>query len=113
MEEDLTILEMAGADERKDSFDFFGRQMAQQIAFRQQLDPLLRILLLTSQCIFTKTCRVPDRGPLLVEEQRREIVDDGAQSEAAPDEPPCCIGIETLLMQFLGAFEGPIRWLAH
>ncbi len=105
MEENLTIVEVAGADERKDSFDFFGRQMAQKVAFRQQLDRLLRILLLASQSIFAKSCRVAYRCPLLVEEQRGEIIDDGTESEAAGNEPPCRIGVETLLMQFLGTFE--------
>ena len=46
MKENLTIVEVAGADERKNSFDFFRRQTSQQLAFREQLDRLLRILLL-------------------------------------------------------------------
>ena len=79
--------------------------MAQQIAFRQQLDGLLRILLLASQGILAKSCRVAYRRPLLVEEQRGEIIDDGTQREAAGNERPCRVGGETLLMQFLGAFE--------
>lgn len=105
MEENLTIVEVAGADKRKNSFDFFGRQMAQKVAFRQQLYPLLRILLLASQSIFAKSCGVAYRCPLLVEEQRGKIINDRTESEAAGNESPCRIGVEALLMQFLGAFE--------
>src|SRR5271169_7014917 len=43
--ETLATVEMPVADTGQDSFDLFGR-MAQQIAFRQQLDCLFRILLL-------------------------------------------------------------------
>ena len=105
MEENLTIVEVAGADKRKNSFDFFGRQMAQKVAFRQQLYPLLRILPLASQSIFAKSCGVAYRCPLLVEEQRGKIINDRTESEAAGIESPCRIGVEALLMQFLGAFE--------
>jgi hypothetical protein len=47
-DERLPVVEVAGADERKDSFDFLGRHMAQKVAFRQQLDHLLRIFLVAS-----------------------------------------------------------------
>src|SRR5208282_1282798 len=102
----LAIVEVAGPDAGQDPFDFFRWQMAQQIAFRQQPDSLFGAFLLASQGIFAKSSRVAYGRTLLVEEQGGEIIDDGTEGEAGADECPCRIGIETLLMQFFGAFEG-------
>ena len=104
-EENLAIVEVAVADAWQDSFDFFRRQMAQQIAFRQQLDRLFRILLLAPQGILAKSCRVAYRRTLPVKEQGRDIINDGTEREAAANERPGRIGAKTLPMQFLGAFE--------
>ena len=106
VEENLTIIEMAGADAGQNSFDLFGWQMTQQIAFREQLNRFLRVLLLASEGILAKPCRVAYCGPLLVEEQGCEVVDDGTEGEAYTDKRPGRIGVEPLTMQFLSAFEG-------
>jgi hypothetical protein len=52
---------------RQDLLDLLGRQMAHQIAFRQQLDPAPRIRLFARQCIFAKLGDVANGGSLLLQ----------------------------------------------
>jgi hypothetical protein len=68
LEQNFTRLQVAGVDARQDLLDLFGRQMAHQIAGRQQLDSLARIRLFACQGIFAELGDVAYRRSLLFQE---------------------------------------------
>jgi hypothetical protein len=87
-------------------FDLFGRQVAHQIAFCQQLDPLRRIGLFAGQGIFAKLGAVAYRGSLFLQGPGCDVVDCGAGGKSRANENPCRAGVKTLLMERQRAFIG-------
>src|ERR1700754_3144280 len=103
-EQDFTRLQAAFANSRQYLFDPLGRQVAYQVARRQQLDALTRIRLFARQRIFTELGNATYSRSFAFQKQRCRVVDDGACSEPRTDECPCRVRIEALMMKGLRAF---------
>src|SRR5262249_4061567 len=95
-------------DHRQDAFNDFSGQVPQEIAFCQQGNECLLLLLLALQRIFTKPVGQADGRALAVEIQRGDVVDNCSDGEAAADKGPSLSREETSDAQFLCALVGKI-----
>ena len=106
MEQRFAAFELAGADIGQNGFDFFRRQMPQQVAFRQQLDERARFVLLALERIFAEARRIAHRGAFALEIDGGAVIHGGAEREAAADKGPGRAGAEGVMMQVLRALIG-------
>jgi hypothetical protein len=98
-EQNVTGLELQFLNTRQDLLDLLGRQMTHQVARRQKLDPFPRIRLFACQRIFAKLGDVANGGSLLLQGQRRRVVNDRAYRKPRADKHPGRACIEALLME--------------
>lgn len=107
-EQNLASREVPVLHARQQLLDPLCRQVAQEIAFRQQPDQLLCFFLLAFERVFTKARLVADGGALLLEKEGRRIVDDGPRGEAATYERPRRTRVEPEMVQLLCADESEL-----
>src|SRR5450631_1390424 len=106
--QNFTCLQLPVADTRENSLDLLGRQMAHQVARREQLDALVRIRLFARQGIFAKLGDVAYGRSLFLQKQRCRVVDDGANSKSGADKCPRSAIVEALMMKCLCALIGKL-----
>ncbi len=108
VEHRLARLDLALAHALEQRLDVLGRQVAQQVAGRQQRQVLARGLPLAVQRILDETRGVAQRRALLLEEQRGDVVDHRAEREAAGDRRPGDMDVGAVPGEVVGAFEAEL-----
>ena len=98
-EQNVTRLELLFMNTRQDLLALLRRQMAHQIASRQELDPFPRIRLFACQRIFAKLGDVANGRSLFLQRQRRRVVHDRACRKTCADKHPSRARIEALLVE--------------
>ena len=99
LEQNFSLIQMAGVDARQNFLDLFGWQVPHQVTGRKQLNSLVGVRLFARKSIFAELGDVAHRRSLLLQKERCRIINDGPGSKSGADKSPCRAGIEALMMK--------------